>query len=178
MKLIKKFVTMICMVCMMSSSLVVHASENGMNDNQNQVMNYSVNDEIGFVLYKSPEADKSDVSQINLLASKKYTSDSYTGYFYYKSNNDKISEHTFTAKFSYDGSIATCYDTSNSIVMIDNDTNLHPKAENEGRNNLTPTQVYGYITFVLYNTDDSVNTEVSVKIYCNQDGDTWVNRQG
>ena len=62
--------------------------------------------------------------------------------------------------------------------MIDNDTNLHPKAENEGRNNLTPTQVYGYITFVLYNTDNSVNTEVSVKIYCNQDGDTWVNRQG
>ena len=52
MKLIKKFVVMVCMVCIMSSSLVVYASENDMNDTQNEVMNYSVNDEIGFIFLK------------------------------------------------------------------------------------------------------------------------------
>ena len=93
-------------------------------------------------------------------------------------SNQKISEHTFTAKFTYDGTLATCYETDSTILMIDHDSNLRPKAENEGRYNLTPTQVYGHVTFVLYNTDDSVNSEATIKIYCNQDGEIWVNRQG
>lgn len=56
--------------------------------------------------------------------------------------------------------------------------NLRPKAENEGRNNLTPTLVYGHVTFVLYNSNGTVNTEVTVNVYCNQKGTTWIERQG
>lgn len=177
MKILKKIATFLCAICLMSSPLSAYACEIDTIDTENAVLNYSVNDEIGFILYKNQDDDVKN-STTDALSTKKYTSDSYKGHFYYKSSNKKISEHTFTAKFSYDGSIATCYDTSTKIVMVDNDTNLHPKAEGEGRNNLTPTQVYGYVTFVLYNADNSVNSEVSVKIYCNQSGNTWVNRQG
>lgn len=64
------------------------------------------------------------------------------------------------------------------IVDPDYTGNLRPKAENEGRNNLTPTLVYGHVTFVLYNSNGTVNTEVTVNVYCNQKGTTWIERQG
>lgn len=134
-------------------------------------LNIQLNNNIGFILYK-------DSVEHSVTRAKSYTSDSYSGYFYYVDTGNKISEHKFSAKFSYDGTLATCYETSSSTKMLDQDSNLRPKATGEGRNNLTPTQVYGYVTFVLYNADNSVNNEVSVKIYCNQDGSTWVNRQG
>ena len=175
---VSKFLTMIILsICLSGLPLNAFAHEDTTADANEAVLDYLVNDEIGFVLYKTDETEL-DNSSIGLFATKRYTSDSYTGYFYYISSGAKISEHIFTAKFSYDGTLATCYDTSNKITMVDQNSNLRPVAENEGRNNLTPTQVYGYVTFVLYNTDNSVNSEASIKIYCNQDGETWVNRQG
>lgn len=178
MKVMKKYVALLsALVVMCCPAMVAYAHDNPAMNPGDVIMNVALNKEIGFILYKASDSND-EVTNLGSLDTKKYTSDSYSGYFYYTNNNNKISEHTFTAKFSYSGSVATCYETSNSIVMIDNDTNLRPKAENEGRNNLTPTQVYGYISFVLYNTDDSVNSEVTIKIYCNQNGETWVNRQG
>ena len=133
-----------------------------------------LNDDVGFVLQQGEKA-----TAIDNIRGKQYTSDSYNGYFYIISTGQVISHHTFTAKFSYDGSLATCYQTKKSIVMDSEYTgNLRPKAENEGRNNLTPTLVYGYISFVLYNSNNTVNSEVTINIYCNQNGSTWVERQG
>lgn len=175
MGMLKKCLSFLCAVFIMSTPMTAYASEFNINNSNQEVINIQVNDEIGFALFKSQDEDTNTPIS---FANKKYVNDSYNGYFYYTSNNKKISEHKFTAKFSYDNTMASCYDTSSSIVMVDNDSNLRPSAENEGRNNLTPTQVYGYVTFVLYNTDDSVNTEATVKIYCNQEGKTWVNRQG
>lgn len=178
MKISKKIIAVLCVICM-CPSLVAFASDDQHIDVNDAVIVISTNDEIGFALYKEEtENDLKDKTLSLLNANKKYTEDTYNGYFYYKSNNQKISEHTFTAKFTYDGTLATCYDTDSTVLMIDHDSNLRPTAEDEGRYNLTPTQVYGYVTFVLYNTDDSVNSEATIKIYCNQDGETWVNRQG
>ena len=178
MKIFKKIIAVLCVICM-CPSLVAFASDDKYLDVNDAVMVISANDEIGFALYKTKTENDLKGNAPSLLdASKKYTEDSYNGYFYYKSNNEKISEHTFTAKFTYDGTLATCYETNSTVLMIDQNSNLRPKAEDEGRYNLTPTQVYGHVTFVLYNTDNSANSEATIKIYCNQDGKTWVNRQG
>lgn len=178
MKILRKIISVLCIICM-CPSLVAFASDDQYLDVNDAVMVIRANDEISFALYKTKtENDLKANTPSPLDADKKYTEDTYNGYFYYTSNNEKISEHTFTAKFTYDGTLATCYETDSTILMIDHDSNLRPKAENEGRYNLTPTQVYGHVTFVLYNTDDSVNSEATIKIYCNQDGETWVNRQG
>lgn len=153
-----------------------------------KVMDIIVNDDIGFVLYRSTDAETEaeavsplsgkELPSQSLMSTKYYTSDQYEGYFYIISTGQKISDHTFKAYFSYDYTMASCYDTENKIIMDSGYTgNLRPKAEGEGRENLTPTQVYGYITFVLYD-GDNVSSEVHLKIYCNQDGDTWVSRRG
>lgn len=178
MKILKKIIVIFFAICICSPA-AAFASDGQHLDTSDAEVTISLNDEIGFALYRmKTENVLQEQTPIILRANKKYTNDSYKGYFYYKSNNKKISEHTFTANFTYDGTLATCYDTKSTVLMIDNESNLRPKAENKGRNNLTPTQVYGYVTFVLYNTDNSVNSEVTIKIYCNQQGKTWVNRQG
>ncbi len=145
---------------------------------QEEVMNFSVTDQISFVLYKDNVKEGLSHGSINPAATTKYTSDSYSGYFYWPNTGNKISEHKFTAYFSYDGTMASCYDKSSSVKMIDNSSNYRPKAINEGKNNVSSSQVYGYVTFVLYDPNDNASAEVSIKIYCNQKGETWVNRQG
>lgn len=75
--------------------------------------------------------------------------------------------------------MASCHNTKTKIIVDPDYTgNLRPKAENEGRNNLTPTLVYGYVTFVLYNSNGTVNTEVTVNVYCNQKGQHGLNDKG
>ncbi len=137
-------------------------------------INIVVNDDIGFVMNRDVKTNSASVTK-----GKQYTSDSYNGYFYVVSTGQRISDHSFTAYFSYDGTMASCYDTNASVVMDPGYSgNLRPKAENKGRNNLTPTLVYGYVTFVLYNSDNTVSTEVTINVYCNQNGTTWIERQG
>ncbi|MCG8502195.1 MAG: hypothetical protein MJB12_17560, partial [Firmicutes bacterium] len=90
----------------------------------------------------------------------------------------KISEHTFKAYFSYDNTLATCYDTDSTVTMVDDNAPFIAKAEDEKRNNLTPTNVYGQVKFVLRNSgDNSVNNSVKITIYCNQKGETNVIRE-
>lgn len=170
-KILKKFSVLLCVIVFMgvTKTIVVDAASS-----DRAVIDIQVTDEIGFTLYQVPDEE----SEICPLATKYNTSDSYEGYFYYINSGNKISTHTFTAEFTYDNTMATCTDTTATVLMVDQDCKLKPVAENKGENNLTATQVYGYVTFVLYNEDDTVNTEVTVKIYCNQEGNTWVNRQG
>ncbi len=169
-KLLKSISVLMCAVFL---SVTVQAfTVNAASDQA--AMDIHVNDEIGFTMYQIPQEN----SEINLFADKYSTSDSYEGYFYYINSGDKISTHTFTAEFTYDNTLATCTDTKATVKMVDDKSKLKPVAENKGENNLTATQVFGYVTFVLYNPDDTVNAEVSIKIYCNQEGNTWVNRQG
>lgn len=167
MRNIKRIITFLLLTVIMFGFSKQAAAE----ELRTNIMNVQLNDNIGFVLYK----DNVENSSTRAVS---YTSDSYSGYFYYTDSGNKISEHKFTAQFSYTGEMASCYQTSSSTKMVDQNSNLRPKAINEGKNNVTPTQVYGYVTFALYNTDDTVNNEVSIKIYCNQNGTTWVNRQG
>ena len=138
-------------------------------------INLHLNNTIGFVMQKNPQP----IGLSTSIKGKNYTSDVYSGYFYVISTGQRISDHTFTVSFSYDGTMAPCYNTNTKIIVDPDYTgNLRPKAENEGRNNLTPTLVYGHVTFVLYNSNGTVNTEVTVNVYCNQKGTTWIERQG
>lgn len=175
----KKFFALLLTLALLCPTTLAFANEIQTPAPGEKVMDISVADDIGFVLYRSKDAEASTpLAEQTLMATKKYTSDSYEGYFYVESSGQKISDHTFKVKFSYDGSIATCFDTDSKIIMDDKYTgNLRPVAEDEGEDNLTPTQVYGYVTFVLYN-GKKVSSEVHIKIYCNQDGDTWVSRRG
>lgn len=72
----------------MSSPLSAYACEIDTIDTENAVLNYSVNDEIGFILYKNQDDDVKN-GTIDVLSTKKYTSDSYKGHFYYKSSKKK-----------------------------------------------------------------------------------------
>ena len=138
------------------------------------LLNIIVDDNIGFAMNRVKT-----FSPVSATRGKQYTNASYNGYFYIISTGQRISTHTFTAYFAYDGTMASCYHTNASILMDpDYHDNLRPKAENIGRNNLTPTLVYGYVTFVLYNPNNTVNTEVTINVYCNQNGSTWIVHQG
>lgn len=142
------------------------------HEEKQEVFDVQVSPTVSFVLYQ-------DETAAQQTRAKEYTSDSYTGYFYLTATGQKISNHTFKAYFSYSGDLVTCYNTDTTVTMDKDYTgNLRPEVENEGRSTVTPTLAYGYVTFVLYNTDDSVNTEVTIHIYCNQEGTTWVERQG
>lgn len=168
-------VIMLVIATLMNASLPVYAATEHTPETSCEI-DVQLNDTIGFKLFKS-HASKIPVP--NQEKGKSYTSDSYNGYFYLISTNQVISTHSFTAYFSYDGTLVTCYRTESNVLM-DNDYtgNLRSNAEGEGHNSVTPTLAYGYVTFVLYNQNGSVNTEVTVNIYCNQSGTTWVERQG
>lgn len=130
---------------------------------------------ISFVLYRNDCCAENEGS---IFSTKRYTSDTYTGNFYFTESEKQISHHVFTAYFSYDGTMASCYDTSTDTTYLDDDSAYKPEVTDEGKNNVSSTQVYGYVTITLYDPNGNACAEVSVKIYCNQDGDTWVNRQG
>lgn len=174
----KKMLIATCLIVALIFSSGVYACENGLVEKSNcqtstTIENVHFDNGISFKLTRN-ELERNDV---HLRSTKKYTSDSYEGTFYYTDSGDEISKHDFTAKFSYDGTMASCYDTKSSVKMVDSDAPFHPKAENEGRDNLTPTNVFGHVTFILYNSgDESVNNSVTVKIYCNQKGETNVKR--
>ena len=70
-------------------------------------INIVVNDDIGFVMNRDVKTNSASVTK-----GKQYTSDSYNGYFYVVSTGQRISDHSFTAYFSYDGTMASCYDTN------------------------------------------------------------------
>lgn len=175
MKKVRLFSFVLCMALFFSLTLSAYAASNPDTISADDCsINIVVNDDIGFVMKRDEKTSSASVTK-----GKQYTSDSYSGYFYVISTGQRISNHTFTAYFSYDGTMASCYNTNASIVMDPDYTgNLRPKAENRGRNNLTPTLVYGYVTFVLYNPNNTVNTEVTVNVYCNQNGSTWIEHQG
>ena len=169
------FVLLLVAVAVMSMAVPAYAATKDAKK-ETCAMDIQLTDNIGFKMYEN-QTNKESVA--NPEKGKSYTSDSYSGYFYLISTGQIISTHRFTASFSYDGTLASCYSTASRVLMDDNYSgNLRPKAEGEGRNNLTPTLVYGYVTFVLYNQNGSVNTEVTVNIYCNQRGTTWIERQG
>ncbi len=163
------FAIILAVITVLSSSTIAFAAE---NQEAQAVFDVELSPTISFALYH-------DETLTQQTRSRQYTSDSYTGYFYFTGTNQKISDHTFKAFFSYDGDLVTCYDTDTTIIMDSDYTgNLRPEAENEGRTTVTSTLAYGYVTFVLYNANGSVSTEVTIHIYCNQDGTTWVERQG
>ncbi len=162
---------MLVMLTIFSFSTTAFAADVSYEEKQ-AIFDVQVSPTVSFVLYQNETSTQQ-------TRAKSYTSDSYTGYFYLTATGQKISDHTFTAYFSYSGDLVTCYNTDTTVIMDRNYTgNLRPEVENEGRSTVTPTLAYGYVTFVLYNANDSVNTEVTIHIYCNQDGTTWVERQG
>ncbi|GMQ58380.1 hypothetical protein AN1V17_27750 [Vallitalea sediminicola] len=177
----KKIFMLTCFILVLCINTVAYAAH--IEDNDKLTKNklstaidvISFDNGISFALFKDENINNINHS-IKTTGTKEFTEDSYDGYFYYTETTDKISKHNFTAKFSYDNTMASCYETDSSVKMIDDDAPYRPKAENEGRNNLTPTNVYGHVTFTLYNDDDTVNNSVIIKIFCNQKGETNVKR--
>lgn len=169
-KRIKKiFILIIAVLTACSFSTTAFATE---SKEVQAVFDVELSPTISFALYH-------DETLTQQTRSKNYVEDSYEGYFYLTATGQRISTHKLVASFSYDGTLTTCY-AVNATREMDRDYtgNLKPEVKDSGRSTITSTLAYGYATFVLYNADDSINTEVTVHIYCNQDGETWIDRQG